>query len=87
VRRLPEDEAHLLAIVFEEIGAYQYRKNKELESGTEQGGVGSHRQGATTPPYRIGLKEGFEEVFSFGEDDPNDYWHFKEDLAAGNFVD
>lgn len=82
MRQLPEDEALLLAVVFEEIGAYQHKKNKELESN--QGGAG---QGASAPaPYRVGLKEGFEETFSFGEDDPNDYWHFKEDLAAGNYI-
>jgi len=51
-----------LAVVFEETGAYQYKKNKEAERGS--GGVSGD----------VGLKEGFEETFSHGEDDDNDYW-------------
>ncbi len=51
-----------MAVVFEETGAYQYKKNKEAERGS--GGVSGG----------VGLKEGFEETFSHGEDDPNDYW-------------
>jgi hypothetical protein len=68
---LPEDEAILLAIVFEETGAYQYKKNKELESGHSSRGSGE----GTKP----GLQPGFEEEFSFGEEDETDYWHFKDD--------
>jgi hypothetical protein len=67
VRQLPEDEAMLLAVVFEETGAYQYKKNKELERGTGSG------SGADAP-MRTGLKDGFEVDFVFGDDDPNDYW-------------
>jgi len=52
-----------LAVVFEETGAYQYKKNKEAERGQGGGASGG-----------VGLKEGFEETFSFGEDDTNDYW-------------
>lgn len=64
--RLPEPEARLLAVVFEETGAYQYKKNKEAESGHSGGG----REPMKTP----GLEQGFDEDFSFGEEDPNDYW-------------
>lgn len=53
-----------LAIVFEETGAYQYKKNKEAESGGRSGGE----------PYQTGLRPGFEEDFRFGDNDPNDYW-------------
>lgn len=66
---LPEDEATYLAIVFEEVGAYQYKKNKELER--EQGSGGEVETGT-------GLKPGFEENFRFGDDDDTDYWHFKD---------
>ncbi len=59
--RLPEEEAIYLAIMFEEVGAYQYKKNKEMEH--EGGGE-----------RESGLRPGFEEDFRFGEDDPNDYW-------------
>lgn len=58
---LSEEEATYLSVVFEETGAYQYKKNKEAESGSSGGG------GA-------GLKAGFEEDFSFGGEDDNDYW-------------
>ena len=34
VRALPESEAALLAIYFEETGAYQYKQNKKLSSQT-----------------------------------------------------
>jgi len=66
---LTEEEATYLSIVFEEVGAYQYKKNKEMErdSGNSGGGGGEM-------PHQTGLKPGFEEIFSFGEDDPNDYW-------------
>lgn len=66
---LDEQEATLLGIVFEEVGAYQYKKNKEAErnSGVETGGD------------PVGLKPGFDEVFSFGETDQTDYLHFKDD--------
>jgi hypothetical protein len=63
---LPEEEAAYLAIVFEETGAYQYRKNKEMESQ-------SHTSGSSETK-KPGLEPGFEEIFSFGDDDPNDYW-------------
>lgn len=55
----------LLAVVFEETGAWQYKRNKEMERGHGGGGE------STKAP---GLEEGFEEVFSFGEEDDNDYW-------------
>ena len=61
----------MLAVVFEETGAYQYKKNKEMESG--------HSGGGGSPQKTAGLESGFEEDFSFGDDDPNDYWHFKDD--------
>lgn len=65
---LPEVEALRLATVFEETGAYQYKKNREVES--------SHGSGADS--VRPGLRSGFEEDFSFGEEDDTDYWHFKD---------
>lgn len=61
---LPEDEARYLAIVFEETGAYQYKKNREMESQ-------SSGKGTTKQP---GLESGFEQDFMFGEEDDNDYW-------------
>lgn len=64
---LPEPEASLLAIVFEETGAYHYR-SKQAEPDSRGAG----------PAGKSGLERGFEEDFSFGEDDPNDYWHFKD---------
>lgn len=60
----------MLAIVFEETGAYQYKKNRELESG-----VGRQGESGSKP----GLQSGFEEDFRFGEEDDTDYWHFKDD--------
>lgn len=69
---LPEPEALRLAIVFEETGAYQYKKNKEAERGSSGGG---EEWGGVQP----GLKTGFEEDFSFGSEDNTDYWHFKDD--------
>ena len=60
--QLPEEEALYLAVVFEETGAYQYKKNKEAERGSGDTGDGP------------GLRPGFEETFSFGEEDDNDYW-------------
>lgn len=71
---LPEEEATYLSIVFEEVGAYQYKKNKEMESQTSGGG-----RGPEGSPHNTGLKAGFEETWSFGEDDDTDYWHFKDD--------
>jgi hypothetical protein len=67
VASLPEPEAARLAILFEEIGAYTYRENKKSEG--KSGGDG----------YQAGLKPGFVEDFSFGEEDDTDYWHFKDD--------
>jgi hypothetical protein len=64
---LPEDEAMYLAVVFEETGAWQYKKNKEIERNSRSVGEG----GETA---RTGLREGFVEDFSFGEEDDNDYW-------------
>lgn len=61
---LPEEEASYLAVVFEETGAYQYKKNKEMDAQT---GGGSSNQEAP------GLKSGFDEDFSFGMEDDNDY--------------
>lgn len=51
-----------LAIVFEETGAYAYKERKRAERGESGGGS------------RGGLQEGFEEDFTFGEEDDNDYW-------------
>jgi hypothetical protein len=72
VARLPEPEALRLAVVFEETGAYQYKKNKELDRGGGGGGGGES-------PSRGGLQQGYEEIFSFGENDDTDYLHFKDD--------
>lgn len=60
--QLTEEEALYLAVVFEETGAYQYKKNREMESKT--GGSGGE----------TGMRSGFKEDFSFGGDDDNDYW-------------
>lgn len=68
---LPEVEAMRLAIVFEETGAYQYKKNREAESGSYGGGANDWH-------VQPGLKQGFEEDFSFGAEDNTDYWHFKD---------
>jgi hypothetical protein len=59
IASLPESEAWKLAIVFEETGAYTYKKNKEMEKQSSKPGGGP--------------SEGFEEDFSFGGEDPNDY--------------
>jgi ribosomal protein L15 len=59
-------------VVFEETGAYQYKKNKEMERGQSSGG------GETGARGRSGLQQGFEEIFSFGENDDTDYLHFKD---------
>lgn len=69
---LPEPEASLLAVVFEETSAYQFKKSRDAERA---GGGGVPGSGQMKPP---GLERGFEEDFTFGEDDPNDYWHFKD---------
>lgn len=68
VGSLTEQEALYLAVVFEETGAYQYKKNKEIER--QSSGSGGSGETGKKP----GLEPGFEEIFSFGEDDPNDYW-------------
>lgn len=57
-----------MAIVFEETGAYQYKRSRETDTDSSRTGTKD----------RTGLERGFEEDFSFGEDDPNDYWHFKD---------
>ena len=58
-----------LAVVFEEVAAYEYRKNKELEQqqASSRAGPGSTKQ--------VGLEPDFEEDFSFGAEDDNDYLH------------
>lgn len=66
---LTEDEAMKLAVVFEESWAYEYRERKKAESGS--GGVETG-----------GASAGFEEVFSFGEEDDNDYWD-RPDITRG----
>lgn len=55
-----------LAVVFEETWAYEYRETKKANSGTSGGRGGGVETG--------GASVGFEEVFSFGEEDDNDYW-------------
>lgn len=62
VKKLPESEARKLAIVFEEVAAHQYRENKKAEKNR-----GARDTGES------GFRPGFEEDFSFGEDDPSDY--------------
>jgi len=59
-----------LAIVFEEIGAYQAKENKKVER--KQAG----------DDYKFGLKQGFVEEFSFGDDDYNDYFD-RPDITEG----
>jgi hypothetical protein len=68
VANLPEPEAMRLAVIFEEVGAYTYRKNRETEGKVSSGGG-----------EQPGLKPGFEEDFVFGEEDDTDYWTFKND--------
>jgi len=58
VAGLPEPEALKLSVYFEEVAAYQFKKNKEDNRLT----------GTST-----GLKSGFEQDFSFGEEDNQDY--------------
>lgn len=53
-----------LAVVFEESWAYEYRERKKADS------AGGGRGGVETG----GASVGFEEVFSFGEDDDSDYY-------------
>lgn len=58
--------------MFEESWAYEYReRKKESQSG---GGRGAVETG--------GASVGFEEVFSFGEEDDNDYWD-RPDITDG----
>ena len=59
-----------MAIVFEEVGAYQYKKSKEVES--KQAGS----------DYKFGIKPGFEEEWRFGDEDTNDYWD-RPDITKG----
>lgn len=60
-----------LAIVFEESWAYEYKERKKAERGSD--GRGVETGGAST---------GFEEIFSFGEDDDSDYWD-RPDITEG----
>lgn len=62
---MPESEAQKIAIVLEETWAYEYKENRKAQ---QQGG------GEST-----GLQQGFEENFTFGDDDDNDYTQ-KEEL-------
>lgn len=50
--------------MLEEVGAYQYKKNKEYERDT-------------SGDSQVGLRPEFEEDFSFGEEDDTDYLNFK----------
>ena len=59
-----------LAIVFEESWAYQYKETKK-----QQRGEGSS-----------GLQAGFEEDFSFGEEDDADYWD-RPDITEGRPIE
>lgn len=60
VMDLPEDEARMLSIVFEEQDAYQYKEQK--------------RQKASNHPEYGGYdRPGFETEIEFGADDDNDY--------------
>jgi hypothetical protein len=59
VAHLTEDEALKISITLEESWAYEYKEAKRVRG--ESGG-------------EVGLRAGFEEDFSFGEEDDNDYW-------------
>jgi hypothetical protein len=74
VAKLTVDEAMKLAVVFEESWAYEYRERKKAESSSSSGGRGGVETG--------GASIGFEEVFSFGEDDDSDYWD-RPDITDG----
>lgn len=65
---LPESEAQKIAIVLEETWAYEYKENRKAQSKSSGGG-------------ETGLRSGFEEEFTFGDDDDNDYTQ-KEELIA-----
>jgi hypothetical protein len=56
---LPYSEAQKIAIVLEETWAYEYKENRK----NKDGGSGTS----------TGLQQGFEEDFTFGDDDDNDY--------------
>lgn len=62
---MPESEAQKIAIVLEETWAYEYKENRKAQ-----------QQGGGEP---VGLQQGFEENFTFGDDDDNDYTQ-KEEL-------
>ncbi len=62
VASLPESEAQRLAVVFEEVGAYQYKTNKELERNSSRSHFDDSGSGGI-----------WEEQFSFGGDDDHDY--------------
>jgi len=68
---LPEVEAWKLAIVFEEVGAYRYRSNKDMES--------QNRMANTRGP-------GWEESFEFGSADENDYGD-RPDITRGEPIE
>jgi hypothetical protein len=54
-----------LAIIFEESWGYEFSEMKKAKSGYGSGsGGGDHG----------GVSGEWEEVFSFGEEDDNDYW-------------
>lgn len=76
VSNLTEDEAMKLAVIFEESWAYEYRERKKAENNSG-GSRGVETGGASI---------GFEEVFSFGEDDDNDYWD-RPDILYGTPIE
>lgn len=68
---LTTDEAMKIAVVLEETWAYEYKERKKLNGGGSE---------------PTGLRAGFEEDFSFGEEDDNDYWD-RPDILYGTPIE
>ncbi len=57
------------------MSAYQQKENKKIEG-----------RGQAGDDYKFGLKQGFEESFSFGDEDTNDYWD-RPDITEGRAIE
>jgi hypothetical protein len=64
VAGLPDSEAWKLAIVFEEVSAYEYKQNKEIAGKTGGGGSGIQSNAGVGP---------WDEDLDFGGNDEHDY--------------
>jgi hypothetical protein len=61
----PDSEAWKLAIVFEEVSAYEYKQNKEMAGKTSGGGSSGINSNTGSGPW--------DEDLDFGGNDDHDY--------------